>query len=165
MIDVKELLSNIFFVNKFILIFFLIVLDFISKQWIFFSLDLNNFIRITSFFDLAHIHNFGISFGFFSGLYSPWIFIIIGIIITSLVFLMYFQSKKKLEKLGFLIIIAGALSNIFDRVINGFVIDFLYFHYKEFYWPAFNFADIYISIGVSIIAIQLLNDLQKRIKK
>ena len=61
-----------------------------------------------------------------------------------------------MEKIGLLIIIAGALSNIFDRAMNGYVIDFIYLHYKDFYWPAFNFADIYISIGVFIVVLQLI---------
>ena len=78
---------------------------------------------------------------------------------------MYFQTKNILEKWGFVFIIAGALSNIIDRIINGFVIDFILLHYKDFYWPAFNFADIYISIGVGIIVLQLLNDLRKKVIK
>ena len=67
-----------------------------------------------------------------------------------------------MEKLGYAFILAGALGNILDRAINGFVIDFIYIHYKDFYWPAFNFADIYISIGVLIILLQIINDLRKR---
>ena len=62
-------------------------------------------------------------------------------------------------------IIAGAVSNIFDRMINGYVIDFVYLHYKEFYWPAFNFADIYISIGICIFLYQVLKDTHKRMFK
>ena len=67
-----------------------------------------------------------------------------------------------MEKFGYAFILAGALGNILDRAINGFVIDFIYIHYKDFYWPAFNFADIYISIGVLIILLQITNDLRKR---
>ena len=78
---------------------------------------------------------------------------------------MMIQAKNKMEKTGLLIIIAGALSNIFDRAMNGYVIDFIYLHYRDFYWPAFNFADIYISVGVFIVVLQLLKDLHKRLIK
>ena len=78
---------------------------------------------------------------------------------------MYFQSTSILEKWGFIIIISGALSNIFDRLINGFVVDFIYFHYQEFFWPAFNFADIYITTGVLIIVLHILKNLHKKIIK
>ena len=78
---------------------------------------------------------------------------------------MMMQAKNKMEKTGFLIIIAGALSNIFDRAVNGYVIDFIYLHYKDFYWPAFNFADIYISFGVFIVLLQFLKDLRRKLTK
>ena len=74
------------------------------------------------------------------------------------------KATKKIEKLGLLLIIIGALSNIFDRLINNYVIDFIYFNYKDFYWPAFNFADIYITIGVIMIFYELYNDIVKKYK-
>ena len=140
------------------------IFDLISKQIIYYSIDLNSFLTITSFLDVAHIHNFGISFGFFSGIVSPWIFILVGIIVTGVILYMLMKSTNHMEKWGFTAIIAGALSNISDRALNGYVIDFIYFHYKDFFWPAFNFADIYISVGICAIVLHLLRDLNKRIK-
>ena len=145
----------------FIIIFF-VILDILSKLWIFNNINLNSFLKITFFFDITHIHNFGISFGFFSELQNPWLFIAIGIIITFILIIMYIQSNKNIEKIGFTFIIAGALGNILDRSYNGYVIDFLYFHFKNFYWPAFNFADIYITLGVTLIIIQMVKDLKNR---
>ena len=140
------------------------IFDLISKQIIYYSIDLNSFLTITSFLDVAHIHNFGISFGFFSGIVSPWIFILVGIIVTGFIFYMLIKSTNHMEKWGLTAIIAGAIANIADRFLNGYVIDFILLHYKDFYWPAFNFADIYISIGICVIALHLLRDLYKRIK-
>ena len=140
------------------------IFDLISKQIIYYSIDLNSFLTITSFLDVAHIHNFGISFGFFSGIVSSWILILVGIIVTGFIFYMLIKSTNHMEKWGFTVIIAGALSNIADRALNGYVIDFIYLHYKDFYWPAFNFADIYISVGICVIVLHLLRDLNKRIK-
>ena len=62
-------------------------------------------------------------------------------------------SFKRLEKLAYFIIIIGALSNILDRIINSYVVDFISLHYDNFYWPAFNFADIYITIGIIMLII------------
>ena len=140
------------------------IIDLVSKQVIFYSLDLNSFLVITSFFDIAHIHNFGISFGLFSGTVSPWIFIFVGIIVTVIIFYMFMKSNSHIEKWGFTAIIAGALSNMADRALNGYVIDFIYLHYKDFYWPAFNFADIYISVGICVIVLHLLRYSNNKIK-
>ena len=140
------------------------IIDLSSKQIIYYSIDLNSFLAITSFLDIAHIHNFGISFGFLSGTFSPWIFILVGIIVTGVILYMLMKSTNHMEKWGLTAIIAGALSNIADRTLNGYVIDFIYFHYKDFFWPAFNFADIYISLGICVIVLHLLKDLNKRIK-
>ncbi len=140
------------------------IVDLTSKQIIYYSIDLHSFLAITSFLDIAHIHNFGISFGFFSGIVSPWVLILVGMIVTGLIFYMLIKSTNHMEKWGLTAIIAGALANIADRTLNGYVIDFIYLHYKDFYWPAFNFADIYISVGICIIVLHLLKDLNKRIK-
>ena len=74
------------------------------------------------------------------------------------------KSINKIEKWGLTLIIAGALSNLTDRMINNYVLDFIYLHYGEFYWPAFNFADIYISVGICVIVLHLLRDLNKKIR-
>ena len=151
--------------KKFLILVFLIFLDLFVKNLVFNSIYLNNFIPITSFFDLAHIHNYGISFGLFSGFFTSWVIVVISSLVTLFIFYLYFQSNNILEKWAYFAIIAGALSNIIDRGINGYVLDYLYFHYKEFYWPAFNFADIYISLGVFMIIIKLFRDFNnKRIK-
>ena len=63
------------------------------------------------------------------------------------------NSFKRLEKLAYFIIIIGAMSNILDRIINTYVVDFISLHYDNFYWPAFNFADIYITIGIIMLII------------
>ena len=72
------------------------------------------------------------------------------------------KSENIIEKWALIMVIAGGISNIFDRMINGYVIDFVYLHYKNMYWPAFNFADIYISIGIVIFLYQVLKDMHKR---
>ena len=149
---------------KLFILFLLIIIDIVSKQWIYNSIDLNRFIPVFTFLDITHIHNYGISFGLFSGLFSSWVFVIISFCICILLLYLYFQSKNLFEKWAFLFVISGALSNIIDRIINGFVIDFIYLHYRDFYWPAFNFADICISIGIFIIITLFFRELLKKSK-
>ena len=81
----------------------------------------------------------------------PWTIIFLGIMITIFIIFLFFTLSNQIEKWGFLLILIGAVSNLGDRIINNYVLDFIYIHYKDFYWPAFNFADVYITTGVLII--------------
>ena len=71
------------------------------------------------------------------------------------------ELHEEIEKWGFIVIISGAVSNIIDRIYSGYVIDFIYLHYKKFYWPAFNIADICITIGILMLIINILIKLKK----
>ena len=145
-----------------ILIFvFLISLDLLSKYLVFNYIDLYQFIKITPFFDITHIHNFGVSFGLFSGIISSLYLILIGSLVVCFVIYLLVNAQDKLEQWGLFIIICGALANIIDRFINGYVIDFIYLHINQYYWPAFNFADIYISIGIIMILLNVLKKINK----
>ena len=148
---------------KFFIFFVLVASDLLSKKIVFDSIDLHTFISLTFFLDLTHIHNFGISFGLFSGLISPWLLIILGLLVVSFIFYLMKSASDMFEEWSLLIIISGALSNIIDRIFNGYVIDFIYFHYKDFFWPAFNFADIYITIGIIMIVINVLRKINNSI--
>ena len=148
--------------NKFFFIILLIVFDFISKKIVFDNISLNNFIAILPILDLTHIHNYGVSFGLFSGVISSWMIILITSTITIVIIYLMIQASNKVEKWGLTLIIAGAISNIFDRAINNYVLDFIYLHYKDFYWPAFNFADVYITLGVLMIIFQIVKELKKK---
>jgi len=150
-------------VIKFFIFFLLVAFDLLSKKIVFDSIDLHTFISLTFFLDLTHIHNFGISFGLFSGLISPWILIILGLLVVAFIFYLMKSASDTLEEWGLLIIISGAISNIIDRILNGYVIDFINFHYKSFFWPAFNFADIYITIGIIMIVINVLRKINNSI--
>ena len=145
---------------KFFVFFVLVTLDLLSKKFIFDSIDLNTFIPLTFFLDITHIHNFGISFGLFASLFPSWILIIVGLLIVVFIFYLMISASDILEKWGLLIIIIGAISNIIDRMFNGYVIDFICFNYKNFFWPAFNFADIYITIGITMIVINVLRKIK-----
>ena len=143
--------------TKIFILILLVAFDIVTKNLVFNYIDLYDFIPILFFLELTHIHNFGVSFGFLSGIVSPWILIFIGLLVVGFITYLMFNSRDLLEKWGLFIIISGALSNIIDRIINGYVIDFIYLHISNFYWPAFNFADIYISIGILMVIINVIN--------
>ena len=142
--------------TKIFILILLVSFDIVTKNLVFNYIDLYDFIPILFFLELTHIHNFGVSFGFLSGIVSPWILIFIGLLVVGFITYLMINSKDLLEKWGLFIIISGALSNIIDRIINGYVIDFIYLHISNFYWPAFNFADIYISIGILMVIINII---------
>ena len=142
---------------KILILILLVSFDIVTKNLVFNYIDLYDFIPILFFLELTHIHNFGVSFGLLSGIVAPWILILIGLLVVGFITYLMFNSKDLLEKWGLFIIISGAISNIIDRIINGYVIDFIYLHISNFYWPAFNFADIYISIGILMVIINIIN--------
>ena len=137
-----------------ILIFFLFIFfDLLSKSIVKNNLEINQSIELNSFFDLVYVQNYGVSFGMLSGTVSHLFLIFIALLVVFLIIYLMFISNKRLEKIAYFIIIIGAISNILDRLINTFVVDFISIHYSNFYWPAFNLADIYITIGIIMLII------------
>ena len=104
---------------------------------------------IFPFLNLYLIWNTGIGFGLFSfeaNIYYQLITVLIGIINLIVVYLIIIL--KDIRKFFLLIILGGSLGNFFDRIYYQAVPDFIDFHIGEFHWFIFNFADIFISIGV-----------------
>tara|TARA_Y100000590_G_C15707241_1_gene1009082 strand:- start:2103 stop:2555 length:453 start_codon:yes stop_codon:yes gene_type:complete len=149
---------------KTIIVITLILIDFFSKKIIFNYIELNQIIFINPFLDFTHIHNYGISFGLFAGTLPAWLIALLGIIITIFLYFWMIKTDNEIEKIGILLIISGAISNIGDRILNNYVLDFIFLHYNNFYWPAFNFADIYISIGIILVIIESYRMFKKKNK-
>ena len=145
--------KNIFY---FFFILFIFILDRISKLWIIsiFNSENNLEIKISSFINLNLIWNKGIAFGLFSYGEKFEYNLLTGliIIIISIVFWVIIKTKG-LEKYGFLMILGGALGNIFDRLYYSAVPDFIDIYYKNFHWFVFNVADIFITVGVLMLII------------
>ena len=145
--------KNIFY---FFFILFIFILDRISKLWIIsiFNLENNLEIKISSFINLNLIWNKGIAFGLFSYGEKFEYNLLTGLIIMiiAIVFWMIIKTKG-FEKYGFLMILGGALGNIFDRLYYSAVPDFIDIYYKNFHWFVFNVADIFITVGVLMLII------------
>lgn len=134
----------------------IIIFDQLSKLCIYKYLHLYQTVRICDFFNIVRVHNYGISFGVFNnGEQNLWLLYIVCIIIVFVTIWIY---KNRNFLLGGMFVISGAIGNVIDRIHFGYVIDFLDFHIFEYHWPAFNIADISISIGNIIILLIYLCD-------
>ena len=137
-----------------IFVFIICVLfDLFTKFLIQNYLFLNQSIKINQFFDIVYVQNYGVSFGLFSREIPHWVLVLIALLVVILILFLMINSNKNLEKNAYFLIIAGAIGNIIDRILNSYVVDFISLHYEMFYWPAFNFADIYITIGIIMLLV------------
>ncbi|MDD9331800.1 MAG: signal peptidase II [Wolbachia sp.] len=131
------------------IILIVVLTDQMSKLYINSLIDEKGFIEIFSFIKLVEVWNSGISFGLFSKLpYSDIFFSTFSILIIYILFYLLYKSDDKLTCLGFTLMIGGATGNVADRIYWGAVYDFIYFHIEDWYWPAFNLADLYIICGM-----------------
>jgi signal peptidase II len=130
-----------------------VVLDQISKHLVR-DLLANGSIRVTSFFDLVLILNPGAAFSFLSSAAGWQRELFIGIALGASGLIIYLMRKHAADRvfcLGLGLILGGAIGNVIDRLLLGAVVDFLYFHIGEYYWPAFNIADSAITCGAGLL--------------
>ncbi|MHB8111295.1 MAG: signal peptidase II [Syntrophorhabdaceae bacterium] len=129
------------------------VLDRITKYWIMQNLPIMGEITMNSFFSIVHVRNFGGVFGVLhQSSYAKYIFILVPVLVAAaLVFIILKYTMSSLKMLALTLVLSGALGNIYDRVFYGSVVDFLDFFYGTHHWPAFNVADIAVSIGIGLI--------------
>jgi len=130
---------------------FVFLLDILSKNFIQDKIIYGEQLEITSFLSLVHFQNTGAAFSFLSdqGGWQRYFLIAISLLAVLYIPWLINQYKKNiLIVIGLLLILGGAIGNLYDRVSYGYVIDFIYLHFAEFYWPAFNVADSAISLGV-----------------
>ena len=116
---------------------------------------------IPGFFDLVHTRNSGIAFGLLADSPLPWMRI--ALIALSLVaavamawLLVAGRAGGQRSRAGIALILGGAAGNLFDRLLDGGVVDFLLFYFRGFEWPAFNVADAAIVIGAALVLLELL---------
>jgi signal peptidase II len=130
---------------------FVFLLDILSKNFIQNKIIYGEQVEITSFLSLVHFQNTGAAFSFLSdqGGWQRYFLIAISLLAVLYIPWLINQYKKNiLIVIGLLLILGGAIGNLYDRISYGYVIDFIYLHIDEFYWPAFNVADSAISLGV-----------------
>ena len=131
-----------------------IALDQFVKFWISSHLAYGENYAVSSFFNLVLWHNTGASFSMLSdaGGWQRWLFS--GIAAAAAVWIIWLLRKHQQQKLfclALVFILGGALGNLIDRLIYGYVIDFLDFHWHESHFAAFNVADSAINIGAALL--------------
>lgn len=137
-----------------------ITLDAVSKQWVKSVLAYGQHVVFTPFFDLVLFYNKGAAFSFLADA-GGWQSIMFSTFaLVASVVILYLLRKHANEPLfcfALSLILGGALGNLWDRLMLGHVVDFLYFHYQQYGFPAFNVADSAISVGVVLLLWDSLN--------
>lgn len=131
------------------------VLDQLTKQWTIRVFELGESINILPFFNLTYVRNYGAAFSFLAeaGGWQRWFFTIIALVVSVMLLWWLRQCKRSqvLLPVAFCLILSGAVGNVTDRLIYGYVIDFLHFYYQDWHYPAFNLADSAIFLGAALL--------------
>lgn len=144
------------------LLVFIILLDQLAKIIVDRTMPLNHSIPvIENLFSLTYIRNAGAAFGIFAGgdaLFRLPFLVFFSLLAIGFIVMMLGRLPEREKGLitALTFILGGAIGNLIDRLLYGEVIDFLDFYWSRFHWPAFNFADSFISLGVMITLYRLV---------
>lgn len=133
----------------------LFAVDYITKAVVVANMKLYESIEILPIFNFTYMHNYGAAFSFLSdaGGWQRWFFSSIAVVISLL--LTYWLKKLPAKNWvlcgAYAMVIGGAIGNLVDRLVHGYVVDFLHFYYQDWHYPAFNVADIAIVCGAGLL--------------
>jgi signal peptidase II len=143
------------------LAFIVILLDQITKTLILGTFQLGDSRTVTGFFNLVRVHNSGAAFSFLAGAsgWQRWFFVGLGIVASGfIVWMLRNHPTQKLFCFAVSMIMGGALGNVIDRLLHGYVVDFLQFRFGFLeplfhggYFPSFNLADSAITLGAACL--------------
>lgn len=146
-------------------------LDQITKWLILASFALGDSVTVTSFFNVVRVHNEGAAFSFLAGAsgWQRWFFTAIGIAASVfIVWMLRSHPGQKLFAFALACILGGAIGNVLDRLVHGYVVDWLDFHWSFLaalfpggHFPSFNLADTFISIGAACLILDEVLRLRK----
>jgi len=138
----------------------LLLLDQFSKILIIGNYRLGDATEVLPFFNIVRVHNSGAAFSFLADAsgWQRWLFTGFGIAAAALMlWLLRAHSGQRLFSFALSCLLGGAVGNVIDRLLHGYVIDFLDFHWAGWHFPAFNVADSAITVGaVCLILDELL---------
>lgn len=132
----------------------ILALDLYTKQLVLSAFQYGEHLYINDYFDLVRYHNKGAAFSFLASAGGWQQFLFGAIALIASIVIIHLLRKHKTEKLfcfALALILGGALGNLYDRLSLGYVVDFLFFHYQQYSFPAFNVADSAISVGVVLL--------------
>src|SRR5437899_5184837 len=118
---------------------------------------------IDGLFNITYVRNTGVAFGIFSSISSPAKSLLLSIFtafaaILVITYSVRSSARNRLLQVALALILGGALGNLYDRLAYGYVVDFLEFYVGTYHWPSFNVADSAISIGVALLALEILRN-------
>tara|TARA_B100000927_G_scaffold156962_1_gene126439 strand:- start:916 stop:1401 length:486 start_codon:yes stop_codon:yes gene_type:complete len=152
-----NLFNNKSNLNLLIFSIFILIIDQVTKVIIVSKFNLYESISIFPFLNITFIVNYGFAFGFLN---SPSLNqIIVSIVILSIIiYFLYLliRTQDHFFKFCLVLILSGAVGNFLDRILRGYVVDFIDIYVFNYHWPAFNIADSCISIGFVILIFNIL---------
>lgn len=134
----------------------IVVSDQITKLLIASRFALGERVHMTSFFNLVHVRNRGAAFSLLADAngWQRYLFIVLAFGVSIYLVRMLGRSLTRVEAVGYSFILGGALGNVTDRILRGgAVVDFIDIHWHGVHWPAFNLADVGISLGIALLLI------------
>ena len=149
----------------------IVAVDQATKAMVRSAFDLHESVTvIPGFFDLTRVHNFGAAFGFMNAADFPFKDIVLAAVAAvALVGLSAYgatlPADQRLARVGLALIIGGAAGNLIDRITAGYVLDFADFYWGGWHFWAFNVADAAITIGVSLMILDLLGIGRHRVSR
>ena len=138
-----------------------VLLDQITKVWVDRTIRVyDSQTIIPGILDLHYIRNSGAAFGFLSGSQAGFripFFILVSVVAVGIILFLFYklEDSEVMMPVALSLVLGGAIGNLVDRIRLGEVIDFILIHYKAFRWPAFNVADIAITVGVSLLVLRI----------
>lgn len=138
----------------------LIVIDQVIKRWAVVVLKdrPSPITLIAGFLDLKYVENTGAAFGILRGQTHVFIIMALLTIVIILLYLSLVEQEEPIVRIALVLILAGAVGNLIDRMLFDHVIDYIHVFYKDWEWPIFNLADTIINVGVGLIFIDFLID-------
>ncbi len=137
----------------------ILVLDQLSKVLILGSFQHGQSLPITGFFNLVRVHNPGAAFSFLAdaGGWQRWFFTGLGTVAALvMVWMLRAHAGQRLFCWAISFILGGAVGNVIDRLLHGYVVDFLDFYWGHWHFPAFNLADSAITLGAILLILDEL---------
>lgn len=134
-----------------------IVIDQLTKNIVSANFAYGELEPVTSFFNLTLRHNYGVAFSIFDDSEGSqrWFLAALAFLVSIGIIIWMYRLPRMLtaELIGLSLVLGGAIGNLYDRVVLGYVVDFVELHYEalSFYWPAFNVADSAICIGAGLL--------------
>jgi len=137
-----------------------VVLDQASKYWVSSTLTAYTPMPICPMFNFTLAYNTGAAFSFLSGAgeWHRWFFVGFSFLVSCIltVWLWRTPAQQRLQSIGVSLILGGAIGNLIDRALYGYVVDFIDVYYEHHHFATFNLADTAISIGAGLLILDLI---------